>query len=253
MPLIDEKFGKPAAGELITIAARPGQGKSALGIMLAYAAAHYGHRTLIFSAEMSGEEIIDRIICIVGGKDAKYNDHKAIAEAKILGKLKNLHIFDDQSTHSISKIDAKARAMASLEGGIGCIMIDYLGLIEPEDKRQVREQQIANMTKALKRLASYCKCPIYLLCQLNRNVEANGKPRDPILSDLRESGAIEQDSNRVWFLCEDQEWLEQLPAGHLPAAIQNKWIQAKYRGGQANIGQKMLFDKPIFKLLPVIS
>jgi replicative DNA helicase len=251
-PSVDRLFGQPAQGELITVAARPGCGKSALAILLAHASASKDHKTVIFSAEMSGEEIIDRMVCFTGGPKAKHDlQHGIDAAQKLQSLAGRLHVFDDLKPHSVGSIESRCRALAASERGLGCIIIDYVGLIEPENRRDVREQQVASITRRMKSLAASLRCPVVLLCQMNRDIEKDGKSRAPRLSDLRESGSIEQDSNRVWFLYDDPKFLDSIPAGAIPDKVHILLLQAKCRGGKSNIAVRMEFDKPLYRMTPI--
>jgi len=252
-PSVDRFFGAPKCGELITIAARTGCGKSAVALQIALSIAMKGMRTAVFSAEMGSSEIIGRWVAIQMAKPVKSNLKAACEEADKIEKLKDkIMLYDDAEVHTISAIEARCRALAALQGGISAVVVDYIGLITPDDTRAPREQQIAGMTRRLKRLAATLKCPVFMLCQLNREIEKNGKPRPPMLSDLRESGSIEQDSNGVWFIADDQQFLDSVPAGvELPDTIIVQLIQAKRRNGKPGVAIRMSFDRPCNRLLPV--
>lgn len=251
-PLVDRVFGPPKCGELITIAARTGCGKSAIALQIALSVALRGSRIAVFSAEMASSEIIGRWVASLMAKPVKTDLKAACEEADRIAKLKDsICLYDETEIHTISNIEARCRALATINGGLSAIIVDYIGLITPDDNRVPREQQIAGMTRRLKRLAATLRCPVFMLCQLNREIEKNGKPRPPLLSDLRESGSIEQDSNGVWFISDDQQFLDSQPAGELPNTIIVQLIQAKRRNGKPGVAIRMNFDRPCNRLYPV--
>lgn len=242
-PRWDQKATPPKAGEMITLAARPGLGKTALALNLtAHAAHHSGETVVIFSLEMSGEELLDRLARLRGGHATLTRQDKHLAAIHACGRLSNLHIYDNTERQTIATIEARCRLHAGIGSGIGLVIIDYLQLIDPTDRRVPREQQVAEISRRIKQLAGVLKCPVIVLAQLNRDIEKD--KRRPRLSDLRESGAIEQDSDRVWFLWQDPKTITD--GAEEPPAIPILLIQSKCRGGPPNVGTNMLFDRPIF-------
>lgn len=241
-PRWDDKATPLRAGEMITVAARPGCGKTALGIQVAAHAADSGERVVLFSLEMSGEEVVDRIAKLRGGADTLHNRSQYLSEIRRAAKLSRLHVYDNGERHTMASIEARARLHAGQPGGVGLVVIDYLQLIEPADRRAPREQQVAEMSRRCKQLAGILRCPVMVLAQLNREIEKDD--RKPRLSDLRESGAIEQDSDRVWFLWQDPKTI--IPGAEEASAIEVLLLQSKCRGGPPNIGAKMNFNRPIF-------
>lgn len=238
----DDKATALKAGEMVTIAARPGCGKTALGIQIAVHAALAGERVVLFSLEMSGEEVVDRIAKHCGGQDVLHNRAAYLGEIRRAAKLDHLHVYDNGERHTMASIEARSRLHAGQAGGVGLVVIDYLQLIEPADRRAPREQQVAEMSRRCKQLAGILRCPVLVLAQLNREIEKDD--RKPRLSDLRESGAIEQDSDRVWFLWQDPKTI--IPGAEEASAIEVLLIQSKCRGGPPNVGAKMNFNRPIF-------
>ncbi len=192
--------------ELIILAARPSMGKTALVCNIAEAVVSDSKQgCLVFSLEMSKLELAERLLCI----RAKVNGHRLRAgtldevehEAlmKAASELSETPMFiDDQPGRSMPQISAVARRLKRRHG-LGLIIIDYLQLIEPEDKFAPREQQVSQITRRLKHLAKELNLPVIALAQLNRGVE-NREDKRPRLADLRESGAIEQDADVVIFL-----------------------------------------------------
>jgi replicative DNA helicase len=233
------------AGELITVAGRPGTGKTAIAVQLADAAQRSGN-VAVFSLEMSGEELVGRMAKQrLGTGEA---DVAAYVRAiRQVGDSKRMHVFDTGMSHAIYTIDSRSRLMASIPGGLALIVIDYLQLVDPTDRRAPREQQVAEMTRKLKQLAGSLQVPVVLLAQLNR--ESEKEERRPRLSDLRESGAIEQDSDRVWFLWRD---MRNVPAGAEEGdRIEVQLIQGKCRGGPPNVMKRFMFNRPAFRFDPI--
>ncbi|MDP4117637.1 MAG: DnaB-like helicase C-terminal domain-containing protein [Bacillota bacterium] len=199
MSRLDRILKGLCGGNLVVIAARPGVGKSALGIQIARAAAAKGNKTLICSLEMSPEEIAERLVARSGvdmdrliDNDLELNDKQNMAhEVGTLEKLPIL-ISDDPYT-TVPKIRAMARSIQDLK----LIVVDYLTLMQSHKKSDKRYLEIGAMTRDLKILAKELKIPIAVLSQLNREKDETEKPT---LRDLRESGDIEQDADKVIML-----------------------------------------------------
>ncbi len=193
-------------GQLILIAARPGCGKTSLGMnMINHAAVKCGKKCAIFSLEMSKEEIASRSICGLAYVDSakalkgEMNDKEWKA---ILAASKKLNAADIYIDEGFSKgpmdILGKCRKLKR-EKGLDCIMIDYLQLMQGDGNIENRTQEISTITRTLKMAARELEVPILLLSQLKRASE-DRKDHRPILSDLRESGSIEQDADMVLFI-----------------------------------------------------
>lgn len=193
--------------ELIIIAARPAMGKTAFALNIATNIAMDSGKTVaIFNLEMPAEQLAMRMLASVGQIDSRKlssgrlenNDWKRVNEA--ISRLAETKIFiDDTPGISIGEIRAKARRLAA-EGNLGVIIIDYLQLISVNSKYSGnRQQEIAEISRSLKTLAMEINVPIIALAQLSRSVDSRDDKR-PILSDLRESGSIEQDADIVAFL-----------------------------------------------------
>ncbi len=192
--------------DLTVIGARPGMGKSALLNTIALAAAKEGKPVGIFSLEMSAAQFVARMISSeseVNGRhigsgnlrDADWQKMQPAAE-RINGLP--IHI-DDSAALNILELRGKARRMKMMHG-VEIIMIDYLQLMSPVERSGNREQQVAEISRGLKQLAKELDIPVIALAQLSRAVDIRGGDKRPILSDLRESGAVEQDSDNVFFL-----------------------------------------------------
>lgn len=203
---LDAQLNGFQGSELIILAARPSMGKTALVCNIAESVvADSKQGCLVFSLEMSKLELAERLLCI----RAKVNGHRLRAgtldeiehEAlmKAASELSEMPMFiDDQPGRSMPQIGAVARRIKR-RFGLSIIIIDYLQLIEPEDKLAPREQQVALITRRLKYLSKELNVPVIALAQLNRGVELREDKR-PRLADLRESGSIEQDADVVMFL-----------------------------------------------------
>ena len=193
-------YGGFGVGNLIILAGRPSEGKTAIMVQMAREAATVGVPALIFSLEMSKEEVVQRFLVATGDirpeqiYQARVDDWSEFESG--VAKVCNLPIYVDDSTRVVADIVAKTSAM-NAKGKCGIVFIDYLGLIR-FDGKQPLYIQISEVTKAMKRLAKDCRCPVVLLCQLNRNSVRDGRPPD--LQDLRDSGSIEQDADIVLII-----------------------------------------------------
>lgn len=192
------------SGQMVVIAARPSIGKTTFSMNIAHHVAHKGKKILFFSLEMSNDQLGKKMAAIDQGvnlsKFAEKRDDEQ--DRRLLQKgLENISELpfwvDDDPSQTISKIRAQAKTMNRKEG-LDAIFIDYLGLMEAEDKRDVREQQVAQISKACKRLAKELNLVVFLVCQLNRDSAKSGGA--PALHHLRESGQIEQDADIVLML-----------------------------------------------------
>ena len=207
---LDQKTSGLHGSELVIIAARPAMGKSAFALNIATNAATRSNvPAVIFSLEMSKEQMVNRILCSEAMVDSekvktgKIDEEDWIKLAGALGPLSEAEIYiDDTAGISITEIRAKCRKL-KMEKNIGLIIIDYLQLIQGSGKRNSsREQEISEISRSLKILAKELDVPVIALSQLSRTAEQRQDHR-PMLSDLRESGAIEQDADIVMFLYRD--------------------------------------------------
>ncbi len=221
--------------ELVILAARPSMGKTALVCNFAEGIARLsGQGVLLFSLEQSKLEIAERFISMAARIDGHklrsgdLNDEERQTLLEVSHELSEIPIFiDDHPARNTSQIGAIARRLKR-QHNVGIVIIDYLQLIEPEDRRAPREQQIAQITRRLKQLAKELNVPVVALAQLNRGVELREDKR-PRLADLRESGAIEQDADLVMFL--------HRPDAYNPEDRPNEadLIVAKHRNGPTGI------------------
>jgi len=207
---LDYKTAGLHESDLILVAARPAMGKSAFALNIATnAAVHANKPVVIFNLEMSKSQLVNRILCSEAMVDSnkvrtgKIDEEDWIKLATALGPLSEAPIYiDDTPGISIAEIRAKCRKL-KLEKNLGLVVIDYLQLIQGSGKKNAsREQEISEISRSLKILAKELDVPVIALSQLSRAAEARQDHR-PMLSDLRESGAIEQDADIVMFLYRD--------------------------------------------------
>ena len=238
--------------DLIIIAARPGMGKTALTLSMARNIAVTKQIPVaFFSLEMSSVQLITRLISAETGlsseklRTGKLADHEWKQLNVKVGDLEKAPLFiDDTPALSIFDLRAKARRLAS-QHGIKLIVVDYLQLMTAgsSNKAGNREQEISTISRNLKSLAKELDIPVIALSQLSRAVETRGGTKRPQLSDLRESGAIEQDADIVSFIYRPEyygieEWDDE---DHTPSAGQAEFIVAKHRnGGLDNIRMKFV-------------
>ena len=196
--------------DLLILAARPAMGKTAFALNLAINVARQGKGVLIYSLEMGNEQLFDRLVAseakirLKALKDSTMTPEELVNLGSGLGRLSEMPIYiSDSSSVTMLEIKATARRLKA-EGKLDFMLIDYLQLINPsENSRKSREQEISEISRSLKILAKELNIPIVTLSQLSRGVEQRVDKR-PILSDLRESGAIEQDADMVMFLYRDK-------------------------------------------------
>jgi replicative DNA helicase len=221
--------------DLLILAARPAMGKSAFAINIATNAAVKANLpVVIFNLEMSKEQVVNRILCSEAMVDSnklrtgqlEEDDWMKIATAS--GVLSNAPIYiDDTPGISIMEIRAKCRKL-KMEKNIGLIVIDYLQLITASSskKNSSREQEISEISRSLKILAKELDVPVIALSQLSRSAEKRQDDKRPMLSDLRESGAIEQDADIVMFIYREDYYVPDTPLKNVAEII-----FAKHRGG----------------------
>ncbi len=230
---LDYKTAGLHGSDLILVAARPAMGKSAFALNIATNAAVRAKTPVaIFSLEMSKEQMANRILCSEALVDSnkvrtgKVEDDDWVKLAQASGILSEAQIFiDDTPGISIMEIRAKCRKM-KLEKDIGLVVIDYLQLVQGSSKRGAsREQEIAEISRSLKILAKEINVPVIALSQLSRAPEQRPDHR-PMLSDLRESGSIEQDADIVIFLYRDDYYNQDSEKKNVAEVI-----LAKHRAG----------------------
>lgn len=206
---IDEKTSGLQRSDLILVAARPSMGKTSLAINICQNAALAGKNIAIFSLEMAKEQLVQRMLSTealikVGDvRDGNLTDDDWISLSKASASLAQAKVYiDDTPGINLMEMRAKARRL-KMEHGIDLIMIDYLQLMSSTEGGESRQQEISAISRGLKGLAREMDCPLMALSQLSRAPEQRADHR-PILSDLRDSGAIEQDADIVMFLYRDE-------------------------------------------------
>ena len=231
---LDYKTAGLHGSELILVAARPAMGKTAFALNIATNAALRGNAPVaIFSLEMSKDQLVNRILCSEAMVDSnkvrtgKLEEDDWVKLAGAIGPLSEAEIYiDDTPGISVMEIRTKCRKL-KMEKNIGLVVIDYLQLVQGSNKRQAsREQEISEISRSLKILAKELNVPVIALSQLSRAVEQRPDHR-PMLSDLRESGAIEQDADIVMFLYRDDYYNKESEKKDIAEVI-----IAKQRGGQ---------------------
>lgn len=207
---LNKKLGGFHKSDLILIAARPGMGKTAFALnLVANAAIRSKSNVAVFSLEMSKEQLVQRLLSsqsnvaldnISKGKIAD-DEWKKLTDAMTVLSSSDIFI-DDTPGIKVSEIRSKCRKL-KMEKGLDMIMIDYLQLMEADGRADNRQQEVSKISRSLKILAKEMNCPVIALSQLSRNTES-GKDHMPKLSDLRDSGAIEQDADIVMFIYRDE-------------------------------------------------
>jgi len=203
--------------DLIIIAARPSMGKTALALSIARNVAMVGGIPVgVFSLEMSKEQLAMRLLCA----EARVDSHKirtgflsqqeCVKMLNAAGKFMDTPMYiDDTPAISVLELRAKARRMKA-DRGLGLVVVDYLQLMQGRQGVERREQEISDISRSLKGLAKELNVPVIALSQLNRKVEERNQKR-PLLSDLRESGAIEQDADVIAFIYRDEVYNKDSP------------------------------------------
>jgi replicative DNA helicase len=195
-------------GDLLILAARPSMGKTALALNIAMSAWHAGHPVAIFSLEMSAEQLVLRLLSSESQiphqkiRNAMVSPEEWMALTNTAARLAEAKIFiDDTPSINIMELRAKARKLKAQEN-IQLIVVDYLQLINSHQRHENRTQEISTISRALKALSKELDLPVLALSQLSRSLETRMDKR-PMLSDLRESGAIEQDGDVIFFIYRD--------------------------------------------------
>jgi replicative DNA helicase len=230
--------------DLVIVAGRPSMGKTALSVQIARQISEI-HRTgvAVFSLEMSKEQLVQRLLASESGIDSNYLRAGRIHESqweplsRAIGTLSQLPIYiDDSPNPSVNEIRSSARRLqAERPEGLGLILLDYLQLMGGGDGTEGRVQELSKITRSLKGLARELHVPIIALSQLSRGVEARTNKR-PLMSDLRESGAIEQDADLIVLLYRDDYYNPDSPEKGVC-----ELILAKHRNGPVGT-VKLLFQ-----------
>ncbi len=190
--------------DLILIGARPAMGKTSFALNIAANVAKIGKKVVFFSLEMSNEQLATRLLATEARvesnklRSGKIAQEEWVRLSQAAERFMNYNLYlDDTSTITVPEIKSKIRRMKNVD----CIVLDYLGLMQSAKKSENRVQEVTEITRSLKLLAKDMKIPVVVCCQLSRGPEKNGKASNrPMLSDLRDSGSIEQDADIVMML-----------------------------------------------------
>lgn len=235
--------------DLVILAARPSMGKTALALNIAQHVALKAKKTVaIFSLEMSKEQLVQRMLCSeaeVESQKLKTGNMQAADWEKLTNAMNHfadapLYI-DDAAGATVTDVRAKCRRLAMEEKEIGLVVIDYLQLMETSSNNENRTQQISGISRGLKGLARELNVPVIALSQLSRSVESRPDKR-PMMSDLRESGAIEQDADLIMFIYRDEYYNKEDTENRGKAEV----IVAKHRNGPVGV-INLLFQNNITK------
>lgn len=204
---LDAKIGGGLeSGALVIIGARPAMGKTALAVQMAQHIQNRDGAALVFSCEMTNAQIVDRLISSIAKlpsdklRSGNFNDDDLNRLTHGAATVKSLNLLVDDKSHTMNSIASKARSVKR-KHGLSVVVVDYLQLLEGIG--DIREQQIAAISRGLKKLAIELQIPVIALSQLSRKLEERSDKR-PQMSDLRESGAIEQDADLILFIYRDE-------------------------------------------------
>lgn len=249
--MLDQMTAGLHEDELIILAARPGVGKTAFALNVAQNIGTKTDETVaLFSLEMGAEQLVNRMLCAEGTINASNLRTGQLTEEEFtklfvaMGSLSKANIYiDDTPGIRTPEIRAKCRRLQQEKGNLGLIVIDYLQLIEGSG-RESRQQEVSEISRQLKKLAKELSVPVIALSQLSRGVEQRQDKR-PILSDLRESGSIEQDADIVAFLYRDDYYRNEEGEGEEEEQVEDNVVEVileKNRSG-ARGTVKLLFIK----------
>jgi len=254
---LDELLSGLQKGEMIVIAARPSMGKTAFGLSMAeHIAMNDGVPTAFFSMEMSKQAVAQRMLCSRAGVDSQKVRRNMVSDAEMgllqqaCGELAEMPLYvDDTPGMSALELRAKARRLY-MRHDVRVIFIDYLQLMHSSGQAESRQVEVAEISRALKALARELDVPVVVMAQLNRNPEGR-TDKKPILSDLRESGAIEQDADVVMLLHREEYYYK--IKGEIPpddVRGQAEVIVAKQRNGPTAT-VKVQFNENLARFAPL--
>lgn len=211
---LDRLLGGFQPADLIIVAGRPGTGKTSLALTIAdYAARRYGRCITLFSLEMPAQQVVQRLVSGATGVESQrlrtgdINEEELASVARAMGELSETSIYiDDTPAIAPMELRAKARRLQA-EHPMDLIIVDYLQLMQAGIRMENRVQEVSYISRQLKSLASELHVPILACSQLSRAVESRADKR-PVLSDLRESGSIEQDADVVMFIYREEMYVE---------------------------------------------
>ena len=240
---LDQLLGGLQRSDLVIVAARPSMGKTSLALGLAHGAAiAHGKTVGVFSLEMSAEQLVQRLLAMETGVDAhrlrlgQIDDTEWDRISRAFGRLAEARVFiDDQAAASVMDVRSKARRLQA-EHGLDLLVVDYLQLMTGR-RSENRVQEISEISRGLKGLARELNIPVVALSQLSRAVETRADHR-PMLSDLRESGSIEQDADVVLFIYREDKYEEDSDKRGIAEII-----VAKHRNGPVGSVNLRFFER----------
>lgn len=244
--MLDEYITGLSKSDLILIGARPAMGKTSFALNLAQNVSASGKKCLFFSLEMTKEQLAERILAANSGVDSQKLRRGDLTPdewtrlGNAAGKLEKYELWlDDSSSLTVSDIKSTVKRMRDVD----LVIVDYLGLIQSSSRKENRVQEVTEITRMLKMMAKDLNIPVVCCAQLSRGTEGRGKSHRPQLSDLRESGSIEQDADIVLFLYRPYYYKNELDEESQEDVDANltEVIVAKNRhGGVGTV--KMIFD-----------
>ena len=247
----DNLAGGMRGGNMIVIAGRPGMGKTALAINIARYVAKQGKTSAVFSMEMSDTELADRLIAQEGSvslDDVIRGNLEGESGDRIMSAVGRLHslpmVIDEQGGLSMFELASKVRGVRRRNKDLGLVVIDYLQLMCGSDEEN-RVQEVSNISRGIKALAKELDIPIIALSQLNRGLEQRQNKR-PVMSDLRESGAIEQDADVILFVYRDEEYNPDSPDKGTAEVI-----FGKNRQGKKGVVARLAFQGEYARFVPL--
>lgn len=255
-PDVNERTNGLRAGAMVTVAARPGGGKSLVCANTALFTALQGKAVHVATLEMTRDEYLTRMFCNLGrvnlsnALNRQLTDNEWGRIGAAAEQIRNLPlVLDDRPGQSMAQIRAAARRTARRHGDLGFLGIDYAQLVTPADRRIPREQQVAQISRDTKLYAKEFGCPVMLLAQLNRGNTQRTDPT-PMVSDLRESGALEQDSDQVWLLHRPDQYPS--GSGEIQRPGEVDLIVGKNRNGPAPVTIPLSFQGHYARIVSMI-
>jgi replicative DNA helicase len=232
---LDEQLAGLQPSNLVVVGARPAMGKTSFALgMVAHAGIEMNKPVLLFSLEMSHLELTQRLLCSEARVDATRMRTGKLHEAdwpkigNAISRMSEAPIFiDDNPNLTVMDIRARARRLKKSEGDLGIVVVDYLQLMTGRSRAENRQTEVAEISRGLKILARELEVPVIALSQLSRNLESR-QDKTPQLSDLRESGSLEQDADVVLFIYRESEYNDEVPIDRADDALVDV---AKHRNG----------------------
>jgi replicative DNA helicase len=256
---LDEATSGWQPSDFVILASRPGMGKTALALSMARnIAVEFDKTVALFSLEMTAEQLVIRLLSAESGLDSKklrngdLEDHEWQQLHSKISKLSKASILiDDTAALSVFDLRARCRRIKSHYENLGVIIVDYLQLMtshtDNNKKNFNREQEISSISRALKSLAKEIGVPVIALSQLSRDVEKRTTSKRPVLSDLRESGSIEQDADQVLFIYRPEYYgLTQDESGNSTKGIAEVILAKNRHGSIGNVGLRFIGDQARF-------